>query len=637
MQTEAVRFGSARASRTLVVAALLALALSWTMSGRAEATGLPSVELQYPIQFAGVAGTVELTAKTASLPPRTLLAFTIGGRPIATVAAAPLVKVKWNSTSFPDGETSLVVQATQTGVPLPSLKVTHTIEIDNSMAAAHKARPVVSLTFDDGTAGQAAVGPMLAATGLHATFFVNSGRIGLNSAYMTKSEIRALQNAGNEIGGHSVFHLHLPQLSLAEQQRQICDDRVALLRMGFDVTDFAYPFGENDPSTQQIVHDCGYNSARGSGYTDHDLSEGFPPRDFYRLAGEPPIVNTDNLTTLEGYVKQAEVTGGWAVFEFHLVCPKGSCAPEAIDPALLNSFLIWLAAQQRAGTLDVSTVRGVIGGTEKPSIPAASPIASVPKLVNAGFEADTLQAGDPTCWDLADDGINTASWARVAGGHSGQWAEKVSVSNFVSGRAGLVSTEDLGACAVDVHIGDHYQVSIWYKSTAPIVLVAYYRTASGGYDSLGRSGSLPKSATWVQGRFNTKAVPAGAEAMSIGIDLMGGGTMILDDAAIADVGLLVASERVQYGGTPLAPDNNVQIVGGAGAVVRSLAQVAPLLPHHSNSHRIREIGAGSILLIALALALADRRLRPGPGMPPIERRPDGRAPIVLWRRRRPQP
>ena len=127
-----------------------------------------------------------------------------------------------------------------------------------SLQSAHT---VVSLTFDDVLADQAQVGAMAAAHGFHATFYVNSGRLG-QSGHMTLAQVTALQAAGNEIGGHTVDHANLPTLSDADARREICDDRVTLLGDGFVVTNFAYPFGATDASVRQIVMDCGYNSAR---------------------------------------------------------------------------------------------------------------------------------------------------------------------------------------------------------------------------------------------------------------------------------------------------------------------------------------------------------------------------------------
>src|SRR5262249_55181712 len=102
-----------------------------------------------------------------------------------------------------------------------------------------EARTIISLTFDDVLDDQVQLGPMLAAHDMRATFYVNSGRIGL-PGHMTQDELIELAHAGHEIAGHTLTHQHLPSLTLADQRMEICDDRQALLDAGFDATSFAY-------------------------------------------------------------------------------------------------------------------------------------------------------------------------------------------------------------------------------------------------------------------------------------------------------------------------------------------------------------------------------------------------------------
>ena len=85
---------------------------------------------------------------------------------------------------------------------------------------------LVSLTFDDGFSSQVNAQRLLAQHHMKGTFFIPSGFIGLEGR-LTLEQIQSIQAEGNEIGGHTVNHLHLPMLDPAEQARQICDDRVA--------------------------------------------------------------------------------------------------------------------------------------------------------------------------------------------------------------------------------------------------------------------------------------------------------------------------------------------------------------------------------------------------------------------------
>src|SRR5690349_13412821 len=67
-------------------------------------------------------------------------------------------------------------------------------------AARAGSNTIVTLTFDDGFADQAVVPSMLAARGMHATFFVNSAHLG-TPGYLTVGQVLALQAAGHEVGG----------------------------------------------------------------------------------------------------------------------------------------------------------------------------------------------------------------------------------------------------------------------------------------------------------------------------------------------------------------------------------------------------------------------------------------------------
>jgi peptidoglycan/xylan/chitin deacetylase (PgdA/CDA1 family) len=94
------------------------------------------------------------------------------------------------------------------------------------------AKIVVSLTFDDAEATQVVAGDLLRKYHLVGTFFINSGFLG-KPERLTKAQVHALAAAGNEIGGHTLTHPHLPKLSKAAQRRQVCDDRRALTAMGY--------------------------------------------------------------------------------------------------------------------------------------------------------------------------------------------------------------------------------------------------------------------------------------------------------------------------------------------------------------------------------------------------------------------
>src|SRR3954452_17453628 len=127
---------------------------------------------------------------------------------------------------------------------------------------ARAAPTIVSIEFDDGQ-GQQAVAPVLARHDVHATFFLNTGKLG-TPGYFTWQDVQALAAAGHEIAGHTLTHRDLASLSAAEQAREICNDRVALIAHGFHPVDLAYPFGSYTRRTEQIAERCGYAYGRAA-------------------------------------------------------------------------------------------------------------------------------------------------------------------------------------------------------------------------------------------------------------------------------------------------------------------------------------------------------------------------------------
>jgi peptidoglycan/xylan/chitin deacetylase (PgdA/CDA1 family) len=225
---------------------------------------------------------------------------------------------------------------------------------------------IVSLTFDDSLADQAQLGDMLAARGLRATFYTNSGRFGADG-HLTLEQVRDLASGGHEIAGHTIDHADLPTLPAALQMHEICDDRAALLGLGFTVTSFAYPYGDSSAATEQIVAGCGYSSARGVGSLVELTScqhcataNPIPPIDPFNLKTHSSIKIDTTLETIEGYVTEAEGRGGWVPLVFHHVCD--GCDPLSIAPATMEAFLDWLAARRDAGTI-VETVGDVMAGS----------------------------------------------------------------------------------------------------------------------------------------------------------------------------------------------------------------------------------------------------------------------------------
>ena len=346
---------------------------------------------------------------------------------------------------------------------------------------------------------------------MKATFFINSGRIGLTN-YETPAQVQSLAADGMEIAGHTVSHADLPTLDSAEMQRQVCDDRVALLNMGFQVYDFAYPYGDNNAQTDASVQSCGYNSGRDIGGVFSPASNscnGCPyadtilPGDPYSTRTPDSIKSFNTLQDLENFVTTAEQNGGgWLQLVMHHLCSGSSCDTLSVDPATLSAFLDWLQGHAVTTGTTVQTVHQVVGGALQP--PVSGPPPSSGALQNGSLE-DPASGSLPTCWSLgaaAGSSPGTVGTGmRTSDAHSGSKAYTLSISQFTSGGdKRLFSNQDLGSCAPAANPGDVYQLSAWYKTSlsSGARLTAYTRNSSGGWTFFAQGPLLPAASTYTQ-------------------------------------------------------------------------------------------------------------------------------------------
>jgi len=129
-------------------------------------------------------------------------------------------------------------------------------------------------TFDDGYATVWRQGfPILAEYQVPATIFMVAGALGKTNYWdealgdrtekmLTKDELRALADAGCEIGAHTMSHAHLLGLSPRELHAEIYDAKDLLENLiGKPVRGFAYPYGEFDDRIRDALIEAGYRYA----------------------------------------------------------------------------------------------------------------------------------------------------------------------------------------------------------------------------------------------------------------------------------------------------------------------------------------------------------------------------------------
>jgi peptidoglycan/xylan/chitin deacetylase (PgdA/CDA1 family) len=495
-------------------------------------------------------------------------------------AVPRLIRLRWR-TSVTVG----VVGALAAGF-LPSL-------VSSSSPARAAPQTVVSLTFDDGTSDQTQAASILASHKMKGTFYIITGNVGA-PGFLTRDNLTSLAAAGNEIAGHTVTHPDLTTLPADEVARQVCNSRASLASWGFQVKSFAYPYAAFNGATESAVSNCGYNSARAVGDTwspkscgDCLAAETLPPADAYALRTPDGIDSTWTLNDLERVVTRAETRGGGLVtFTFHQLCASG-CGSLAVSPTLLSNFTSWLATRATRGTV-VKTVGDAIGGPVKPVVTA--PPATNTNVVNGSLETGGTASTDfPQCWFPGGWGTNSVTWTRTNDAHSGQWAERVNVTNYSSGDAKLLSQFDLGACTPSVNPGAAYTIDAWYKSDARAQFVVHYRNSSNTWLYWTASPWFDPAAGWTDAHWTTPAVPADAVGISFGLALVSNGTLTTDDysSTLASSGTAAATAAPAVYAQPAG-------LAGGGVLTQPDLSLAPAAAatagngwrtHHNKKHK----------------------------------------------------
>jgi peptidoglycan/xylan/chitin deacetylase (PgdA/CDA1 family) len=166
-----------------------------------------------------------------------------------------------------------------------------------------KTGKVVGITFDDGYRNvyQNAL-PVLQRYGFTSTnYFVVNQLGGANvwdyekgiahSPLMSAQEMQAWARAGQEVGSHTLDHVHLPQVDPAQAWHQIAESKARLEALLEDeVTAFCYPYGHEDPQLRALVQKAGYTNATT---TDRGLARASDDR-----FGLPRVVVSRSTTIL---------------------------------------------------------------------------------------------------------------------------------------------------------------------------------------------------------------------------------------------------------------------------------------------------------------------------------------------------
>lgn len=118
------------------------------------------------------------------------------------------------------------------------------------------------LTLDKGLIEQYNLAyPILEKYDINATFYIVAQRVKMEG-YMDHEQLKELESNGHEIGSFSMTHPHLNELSYEEQEFEIAQSKYNLEYYGYDIKTFAYPYGDWNNDTINILKKYDYIAAR---------------------------------------------------------------------------------------------------------------------------------------------------------------------------------------------------------------------------------------------------------------------------------------------------------------------------------------------------------------------------------------
>ncbi|WP_425060227.1 hypothetical protein SCACP_09000 [Sporomusa carbonis] len=152
----------------------------------------------------------------------------------------------------------------------------------------------IMFTFDDGYDDNYAYAlPILQKYGFKGVFCVVGINVDRNRRLSAK-QIREIAQAGFSIGGHSMTHRDLTQLTGTELKDEIYDNKRQLEQItGREAVFFSYPYGFYNLSVWEAVEASGY---QGAFTTLSGLNK--PGRDNIFLLRRIPVFNTTDFDTL---------------------------------------------------------------------------------------------------------------------------------------------------------------------------------------------------------------------------------------------------------------------------------------------------------------------------------------------------
>lgn len=181
--------------------------------------------------------------------------------------------------------------------------------------------PIVSVTFDDGWQSiYTTAFPILQKYGIATTQYLIASEFE-NPSYMSEAQAKSMQQAGHEIGSHTMTHPDLTQLEPSKLEWEVDQSYTELSQRFGTVFDFASPKGAYNQTTLNAIGKH-YRSQRNTvadptavGPEDVNLAATFEPSNIVAYTVRQSTTEAD-LANLYSYAK---ANNAWVVLVYHQV------------------------------------------------------------------------------------------------------------------------------------------------------------------------------------------------------------------------------------------------------------------------------------------------------------------------------
>jgi hypothetical protein len=216
--------------------------------------------------------------------------------------------------------------------------------------------PLISLAFDDGHVSQFDdAGQLLHASDLAGTFYVNPATVD-TGGFMSTSQLKSLQQLGNEIASHGYSSVDLTTVNAARINSELQGSANYLSsQFGVKSPDVATSDSNSDPQVSMYARKY-YVSLRGieGGINTKQNLDPYNLKVFY-------VTDHTSITTIDNAINQTKACNGWLIFVYHQIGVTSTGSNADIS---LGSFQSQLRTIKSSG-IPVKTVAEAITAVNK--------------------------------------------------------------------------------------------------------------------------------------------------------------------------------------------------------------------------------------------------------------------------------